>query len=446
MSSEGEITITEDELALGFVDDHAECHRWVQRWHKWFRWDGRVWAEDSTLVVYDLVRRYMRNAAIGAGNSDELGRAKVVAAVETLSRSDRRVAAGIDQWDASAMLLNTPSGIVDLRTGELKEHDPAAYLTRITAVPFCASECPRWLSFLSDVTGADQELIAFLQRVVGYCLTGDTREHALFFAHGTGGNGKSTFINVVTKILGDYAKSAPMETFTASSGDRHPTELAMLRGARLVTATETEEGRRWAESKIKALTGGDVVTARFMRQDFFSFVPQFKLLIAGNHKPRLHAVDEAMRRRFHLIPFEVSFSGKSRVKDMEARLLEEGPAILKWAVDGCLAWQGEGLAPPARVKAATDAYFSNQDTFAEWLAECCETGPGYWETPTRLFNSWRAFAKEAAAPTGTKATFNDRMQAAGYQWNKDRARGRHWLGLKLKGLAEQQFSGWAEQG
>src|SRR5690606_6336511 len=143
-----------------------------------------------------------------------------------------------------------------------------------------------------------------------------------------GGNGKSTFLNVVSKVLGDYATHAPMETFTASNTERHPTDLAMLRGARLVTATETEEGRRWAEAKIKQLTGGDPITARFMRRDFFTFTPTFKLLIAGNHKPRLHTVDDAMRRRLHLVPFEARFKGEAAVKDMEERLLEEAPAIL----------------------------------------------------------------------------------------------------------------------
>ena len=220
----------------------------------------------------------------------------------------------------------------------------------------------------------------------------------------------------------------------------------MLRGARLVTAFETEEGRRWAESRIKQLTGGDRITARFMRQDFFTFQPQFKLLIAGNYRPRLHAVDEAMRRRFHLIPFEASFKGDRRIQDMESRLLQEGAAILGWAVAGCIKWQSEGLNPPEQVRSATEQYFSNQDVMGEWFAECCETGPDYWETPTLLFNSWRVFAKNAGISVGTRASFNDRMETAGYQQLRDRNRGRHWAGIKVKFGAETKQQDWHDTG
>ena len=173
----------------------------------------------------------------------------------------------------------------------------------------------------------------------GYALTGITREHALFFLYGTGANGKSVFLNTVSGIMADYATTAPIETFIASRDERHPTDIAGLQGARLVTAFETEDGRRWAESKLKALTGGDRVAARFMRQDFFEFVPQFKLLIAGNHKPRLRAVDEAMRRRFNLVPFTVTIPEPERDKDLAEKLRDEWPGILRWMVERCLAWQ-----------------------------------------------------------------------------------------------------------
>ena len=175
-----------------------------------------------------------------------------------------------------------------------------------------AGKCPIWLQFLAEITGGDQNLQDFLQRMFGYALTGVTTEHALFFLYGTGGNGKSVFINTISGILAEYHKPAPIETFTASQSERHPTDLAGLRGARCVTAVETEEGRRWAESKIKALTGGDRISARFMRQDFFEYVPQFKLIIAGNHKPGLSSVDEAIRRRFNLIPFTVTIPPEKR--------------------------------------------------------------------------------------------------------------------------------------
>ena len=177
-------------------------------------------------------------------------------------------------------------------------------ITKLTAVaPAVTSDCPQWLAFLNQATAGDAALVGFIKWWFGYCLTGETREHALLFLYGPGGNGKSVLLNTVADILGSYATTAAMDTFTASHGDRHPTDLAMLRGAQLVMTTETEEGRAWAEARIKALTAGDLITARFMRRDFFTYVPTFKLAISGNHKPTLRNVDDAARRRFNIAPF-----------------------------------------------------------------------------------------------------------------------------------------------
>lgn len=441
------VQVSEDELALEFVNGNPN-HRWVDAWGQWWIWTGMVWERDSTLHVFDAVRTHVRGSSWIANSPHSLLKAATIAAVERLCRSDRAYAASTDQWDADSWRLNTPGGIVDLRTGMVGEHDPQAYCTMITSVAPAApgvDGCPRWLSFLRDVTKDDAELVAFLQRMLGYALTGQTTEHALFFAHGGGGNGKSTLLETVIAIMGSYAMSAPMETFVASNSDRHPTELAMLRGARLVTAVETEEGRRWAESRIKALTGGDRITARFMHQNFFTFTPTFKLLVVGNHKPRLHAVDEAMRRRMHLIPFEARFTAENRDKDMPAKLRAEAPGILRWMIDGCLAWQRGGLNPPERVRAATANYFQNQDVLAEWRTERCETGPDFWEPPTRLFASWREYAKAAEYPVGQMSGFVDRMEAAGFQQLRDRRKGRYWAGIRLRMEAEASFPDWQDE-
>ena len=239
-----------------------------------------------------------------------------------LARSDRRLAATIDQWDADPWLFNTPGGTVKLKTGEMHPHRREDYITKISAVT-PAGACPKFIEFLETIFARDQELIDYIQKVFGYSLTGDTREHALFFFHGTGANGKSVLVSTMAGILGDYHKTAPIETFVATAIASHPTDLAGLRGARLVTAVETEEGRRWAESKIKSLTGGDRISARFMRQDFFKFTPEFKLIIAGNHKPGLRSVDEAIRRRFHLVPFAVTIPPEDRDIDLANKLRTE---------------------------------------------------------------------------------------------------------------------------
>ncbi len=271
-----------------------------------------------------------------------------------------------------------------------------------------------WRDFLHTVTAGDDELVSYLQRMIGYCLTGSIREHALFFAYGTGGNGKGVLINTITAVMADYAVVASMDTFTASQNDRHTTDLAMFRGARLVSAQETEEGRRWAESRIKALTGGDPVTARFMRQDNFTFAPLFKLLIAGNHKPGLRGVDEAIRRRMNLLPFTVTIPSADRDPELPEKMKAEWRGILRWAIDGCLKWQRQGLSPPAVVVEATAEYLDAEDALALWLAECCITDNALHEESGRLFSSWRLWAEAAGEFVGSQKRFSQALVSKGF--------------------------------
>jgi P4 family phage/plasmid primase-like protien len=270
-----------------------------------------------------------------------------------------------------------------------------------------------------------------LQRVAGYCLTGVTSEHALFFLYGTGANGKSVFANTLTIILGDYATVAAMDMFMATTSERHPTDMAGLRGARIVTSIETEQGRRWAESKLKALTGGDKITARFMRQDFFEFVPQFKLLVAGNHKPAIRNVDEAMRRRLHMVPFTVTIPPAQRDKQLPDRLLAERDGILAWAVEGCLMWQRTGLRPPAAVMAATDEYFESEDALGRWLDERCERRASHTEMSAALYADWKNWAEANGEFAGSIKRFSENLTNRGFeQWRSKTAR--QFRGLRLQ--------------
>ena len=275
---------------------------------------------------------------------------------------------------------------------------------------------------------------SYLQRVAGYCLTGHTIEHAMFFLYGTGANGKSVFVNTFAGVMGDYAITAPMEAFVESRGERHPTELAMLRGARLVIATETEEGRRWNESRIKALTGGDPIAARFMRGDFFEFRPQFKLMIVGNHRPRLRNVDEAIRRRLHLIPFAVTIPAGEQDKTLQKQLEAEWPGILQWAVEGCLEWRRVGLAPPDAVRAATDDYISGEDGFGLWLDECTEVASDWaFERTADLFANWKSWADRTGEFAGTMRRFAQNMQARGFSPKRQAGTGRKGFeGIELR--------------
>ncbi len=432
--------VTEDALALSFCTSEPML-RYVALWNRWMLWTGAVWREDDTLAVYDRIRAHVR--AVGAPK--DFHRAGVIAAVERMAKSDRRYAATVDQWDADDWLLNTPGGIVDLRSGIVSPCAPGAYMTKITGFA-PGGACPTWLRFLDEVTAGNAEFVAFLQRVAGYAATGSTREHALFFEYGPGGNGKGRFLNALHQALGDYAVVAEMNTFTETQSDRHPTDLAMLRGARLVLAQETEEGRAWAESRIKALTGGDPITARFMRDDFFTYTPKFKLLIAGNHKPRLRNVDEAMRRRLHLLPFMVTFSGAKRDVNLDDKLLAEGGGILQWIIAGAREYLLHGLAPPPVVLDATDEYFANQNVFEQWLDDCCELGGDFWDPPKRLFDSWKRFCEGANEQPGTQKAFGDRLAKSGFTngINRGARGGRYWQGLKLRLEAAPQTHRWQD--
>jgi putative DNA primase/helicase len=435
---------SDDALALRFCDRHEGVFLFVAAWGKWFRWDGARWRQDDTLYAYDLARLVCREAAPecnGSGNAKAaIASAKAVAAVERLARADRRTAATIDQWDRDPMLLNTPAGVVDLRTGDMRPHRAEDFMTKITAIA-PGGECPLFLAFLDRITRSDREIVAYLQRVFGYALTGLTREHALFFAYGTGANGKSVLLSTVAGILGDYHRTAPIETFTAANGERHPTDLAGLRGARLVSATETEEGRRWAESRVKQLTGGDIISARFMRQDFFEFLPAFKLFIAGNHKPSLRSVDEAIRRRFHLIPFAVTIPADERDGELTEKLKAEWPGILAWLIEGCLEWQAEGLRPPIAVLDATAAYLEAEDAIAAWIDEGCERVAGGWTSLSALYGSWSDWAAKAGEIAGSQKGLGEKLKTRGFIDHKKTV-GKGFYGLRIRLRDPDDKQGW----
>jgi putative DNA primase/helicase len=440
ISSPGEDTdrppaFTDEALALRFTADHGRALRYVATWGKWLIWDGSVWRFDQTLQAFDLARAVCRKASSECNKakiSAVIASAKTVAAVERLAKADRKHAATVDQWDADPWLLNTPQAVIDLRTGKRRAHCPDDYMTKITSVS-PGGDCPQWHAFLARITGDDGELIDFLQRVAGYCLSGITREHAMFFGYGTGANGKGTFLNTLTGILASYGTVAPVETFTASAGDRHPTDLAMLRGARLVTAQETEEGRRWAESRIKSLTGGDPITARFMRQDFFTFTPLFKLFIAGNHKPGLRGVDEAIARRLNLVPFTITIPASERDLQLGEKLREEWPGILAWAIEGCLHWQRSGLRPPAAVTAATAEYLDAEDALGQWIREACMAQPDNYDTTANLFASWKSWAEAAGEAAGSQKRFSQALDKRGFKHRRQSGTGRSgYDGLAVK--------------
>ncbi|WP_042570442.1 phage/plasmid primase, P4 family, partial [Ralstonia solanacearum] len=430
---------TEDGLATAFTRRYGDDWRYCSLWGKWLVWTGVRWNHDQLLYVTHLSRGICRAASFKAETprqKTKLASSSTIASVEKIARSDPKHAATADEWDADVWALNTPGGVVDLRTGHLRAHRREDRMTKVTtATPRGRNGegCPSWQAFIDDITGGNTDLAAYLQRMAGYALTGSTQEHALFFLYGTGANGKSVFVNTLATILGDYAVNAAMDTFMETRADRHPTDMAGLRGARFVAAIETEQGRRWAESKVKNLTGGDKISARFMRQDFFEFFPQFKLFVAGNHKPAIRNIDEAMKRRLHLIPFTITVPPERRDKHLQQKLLAERDSILAWAIQGCLDWQRLGrLQPPQQVLDATEEYFEAEDALGRWLDERCVREANAKTLTAELFNDWKQWAEAAGEFAGSQKRFADLLLIRGVEKWRNTAGLRGFRGVGLK--------------
>jgi putative DNA primase/helicase len=423
---------SEEEIALVFGTKFANKVRFVAAWNKWFVQDAKRWRVDETRKAFTLSRDVCRAAAKAAKKTDakRIASAKTRSSVVSLAQEDRRLSATADQWDLDPWLLNTPGGTVDLKTGKLREHRPEDYITKITAAtPDAKCATPVWDAFLKKIA-PDPRLRAYIMRVCGYALTGETHEHALFFNYGEGRNGKTTLMSTVGNIMGDYHITAPIETFTMKNHDAHPTEIARLQGARLVTATETDEGRNWNEARIKELTGGEQLTARFMRQDFFTFMPQFKLMIGGNNKPGLRSVDTAIRRRLNLLPFEVTIPLEEVDQKLLGKLKMEWSGILAAMIEGCLDWQKQGLAPPTIVTKATDEYVTGEDTMGSWIAECFVEDKNSFMLFSTLFASWKAWAEENEEFVGSSVRFSKSLLKRGFVTTRSKTGDKGYFGLR----------------
>lgn len=435
-AAESEITapeFSEDALVQIFVGQSGRDWQHVNAWGQWLHWTGQVWKGDTVGAVVHAVRLVCRDAANKINKQNEqrrLASARTIQAVVKIAGTDPQIAIDVDALDQHDMLLNTPDGIIDLETGAVGEHERRLLLTQITRVG-ADQGCPTWMAFLETITGSDQELIAYLARVAGYCLSGSTKEQAFFLLHGSGANGKSVFLQTLAHVLGDYAATATADTFTNRGGARHLSEIAGLRGARMVLVSETEADGQWAEARIKAVTGGERIRANFMYKDHFEFTPQFKLLVGTNHRPALGEVGEAMRRRLHFIPFSVTIPVESRDPDLAEKLKMEAGGILGWMLAGCRAWQQIGLKPPACVVDAAEEYFSTEDRFGQWMEECCEIGSARKETSKALFLAWTNWAKEAGLDPKSSRYLGEQLRSRGYSDGKV-GRDRGWFGICLR--------------
>ena len=436
---------SEDHLAQHWVKRHGTNWRYVAQWDQWMRWTGDHWEQEKKKGAIELARNITREALMWPGLTPaaklRVNSARTAHAMLTFVRSDTAIASIPEQYDTNPNLLGVPNGQIDLETCKYVEAEKGAYITKQCAVAPLAKSAPIWLDFLGRVTAGNADLISYLQRFSGYCLCGSTGEHALAFLYGTGANGKTTFVQCLLGILGNYALTAPIETFAETRNERHSTELARLRGARLVATEETGTGTRWNESRIKTLTGGNRIAAHFMRQDDFEFQPEFKLLIAGNHKPSMRSVDEAMKRRMHIVPFTVTIPEEDRDKHLSDKLREEWPQILNWMIEGHAAWRDYGLAPPEDVRNATEKYLINNDTLGAWLDDRC-LREGSLDGKS-LYNDYVQWCDEQGESPWKRRGWSDAMIDRGFSDFNRRVNGtvtRGFDGIRLRNPTPLRYS------
>jgi len=412
--------------------------RYCHPFGKWLCWDGRRWTEDQTGRVKQLAKQTGRAMWDEVKNLDGQDDRRALAAHALRSESARSINAQIElardevpilpaDLDNEPWLLNCLNGTLDLRTGELREHRCEDFISKLCPVTFdLHAECPNWQKFLHGVFDGRESLIDYMRRLVGYCLTGQVSEQVLPILYGVGANGKSTFLNIVLKMLGsDYAMQGIPDLLMTKRNESHPTERADLFGKRFVSCVETEDGRALAESLVKQLTGGENIRARRMREDFWQFNPTHKVFLCTNHKPRIRGTDHAIWRRIRLIPFSVKFwnpdkgeSGLAKLrqdKGLPEKLESELPGILAWAVRGCLEWQTNGLGMPDEVNAATSAYQVEQDVLGQWLAECCLTGALYKAKSSDLYADYRRWCEAHGEHTINNRQFGSALSERGFE-------------------------------
>ncbi|MCU1613734.1 MAG: hypothetical protein JWO98_1274 [Frankiales bacterium] len=436
--SPGTYTRTDDGNALRLVDEHEDHIRYVPQRGKWLVWEEHHWSWDDAGQVREMARVIARALPNGEGEAKHRARSLSsggLAAMVTVAQTDPRIVAPMHHLDAKPMQLNTPGGIVDLATGKITPADPTEMHTRSTAVaPDPNADTPRWRQFLADTFGEQSDIAAFVQRLAGYSASGDTRFHVLPFLNGPGGNGKSVFLDVLRTILGDYAASTP-SSFLMAGQQQHETEVARLHGLRLVVASEVNRDARFDEAKMKLLTGGDALTARFMRQDHFTFEPTHHLWLMGNHLPAVKAGGDSFWRRLRLIPFTRSVPEERKIDGLAQILAaEEGPGILAWIVAGAVDAFADALRAPDAVMAFTESYAEEEDSLARFISDCCHVGGGIQVTTntSKLRAAYDAWCHDEGGESPLKPQVFGRELRTRFGIEQKRSNGRRfYVGIAL---------------
>ncbi len=442
-----------------FVNYWGETTRYDSDRGTWMIWQGKHWQTDGcgqalyrlTLVAKNIipmeVAALRRSSKVDDDWADKKAK-KVRAEAERMHRTPALLSAltvakvlpemrtQTSQYDAHPMKFNCLSGVIDLPTGEVHPHRPEDLHARIAPVELgpVGSECPRWMKFLDEIMCGDAELVSYLQRMVGYIMTGSTKEAAVFVYWGDGANGKSVFINVIYHLLGGYAHNTDLRTFTnIDRGNSPRNDLAALVGMRFAVSPEWESGEALDEAILKTISGGDIVSARFLNKELFQFKPVCKVVLASNHRPIVKGTDHGIWRRLRMVPFLAKFDGSMQIKELDKLLIaEEGPAILRWAMEGAQLWASQGLRTPASITEATTEYRGTQDWFLTFLDERCDVETNATVASQSIYNDYKIWCMNAGIKFPVKQqTFNERL--LGHKFQKKATKvANMWMGLKLK--------------
>jgi len=442
----GLVQLTDATTAERLLKQFGKDIRYIAPWKKWIVWNGANWETDSGALIHtkglEIVRNIYAEIYKTADYREQMEIEKYAVKSESTRQRENFVRAAryildlnaaVDDLDRDPWLLNVENGTVDLRTGELLPHRQEDMITKIAKVQYDRNaEYPKWKQFIREIMGYKGDLIAFIQTAAGWAVSGDISEQSMFILYGTGANGKSTFLNVVMHILGDYAVTTYAETFMKRSNETLTNDIARLRGTRFVATTETEQGKRLSEHLIKQATGNDQLTARFLYGEHFNFLPTFKIFMASNHKPVIKGTDHGIWRRIKLIPFTTLITEEKRDRHLEQKLLEEKPGILNWLIEGVLRWRKEGLNTPSVVLNATDEYRGEMDVIGNFMRERCVQKPGVMVRARELFRAYQEWCEENNEMATSERIFGLRMKELGMV-QKRTAEARYWQDVAVQG-------------
>jgi len=443
----GNVQFTDSTNAARLINEHGRNIRYNKAWKKWIVWNGKFWeTDDSGALIHEKGLETVRKIYDEILKTDDHKERIEIEKYGMLSESVRRRESFVKaaQWigalnvksedlDPNPWLLNVKNGTVNLLTKEFSEHHQENMITKIANVEYDPkADCPLWKQFIREIMNYKAELIYFVQTAVGWSMTGDTSEQTMFILYGSGANGKSTFLNTINYILGDYAIAADIESFMRKvNGDQNTNDIARLRGSRFVTTTEAEQGRRLSEPLIKKITGSDPMTARFLYGEFFSFIPTFKIYMATNHKPVIKGTDHGIWRRIKLIPFTTRIEECKQDKDLENKLRNEASGILNWLLEGTERWKHEKLRTPDIVLNATEEYRGEMDVIGNFLKEKCFIDLKYSIRIRELYKAYSDWCDDNKEHAVSERFFSMRLKDMGYEQRRT-SEARFWSGLALR--------------